>query len=34
VIDNYEITEDVMILGGDNFFEDDLSEMIRIFQKK
>ncbi len=34
VFDNHQISEDVMIFWGDNFFEDDLSEMVKIFQKK
>jgi len=34
VIENYQITEDVLILGGDNFFEDDLSEILSVFQRK
>jgi len=34
VIDHYDITENVIILGGDNFFEDDLSEIIQEFEKK
>lgn len=31
VLDNYTIDEDVMILGGDNFFEDTLESLLHIF---
>lgn len=32
VIDNHRINEDVLILGGDNFFEDDLQCLLETFQ--
>ncbi len=34
VIQNYDISEDVMILGWDNFFEDGLQSAVDLFHKK
>lgn len=34
VLDNYTIDEDVMILGGDNFFEDNLEALLEIFSSQ
>jgi len=34
VINKHKIIEDVMIFGGDNFFEDNLSDMVGIFEDK
>jgi len=34
VIENYDIHEDIMILGGDNFFEDSLQNAVNLFHKK
>lgn len=34
VIENYEINEDVIILGGDNFFEDSLQNAVNLFHKQ
>lgn len=34
VLQHYTIDEDVMILGGDNFFEDSLQNAVGLFHKK
>lgn len=34
VLDTHKITEDVIILAGDNFFEDDLIDMVENFKAK
>lgn len=34
VIEHANITEDLMIIGGDNFVEDDFSELVANFHKK
>lgn len=34
VTQNYDIDEDVIILGGDNFFEDSLQNAVDMFHKK
>lgn len=34
VIENYNIHEDVIILGGDNFFEDPLHNALHLFHEK
>lgn len=34
VIENYDINQDVIILGGDNFFEDSLQNAVDLFHKK
>lgn len=34
VLDHAQITEDLMIIGGDNFVEDDFSDLVANFHKK
>lgn len=34
VLDNHKITDDVIILAGDNFFEDDLTSIVANFKTK
>ncbi len=34
VLDHYLINEDVIILGGDNFFEDNLRGLVKAFHEK
>lgn len=34
VIDNHTVNEDIILLWGDNFFEDSLAGIIEVFEKK